>query len=217
MARVPEFGRVKTRLAHDIGAAGAFALYSAFLRDIGRRFSEARANLVWAYTPDDGDAAAFFGDRAALVPQGEGTLDLRMARVFDRLLRPTGRFDRVVMIGADVPHVPDDWVGAALDGADDSDLVLGPAEDGGYYLVGMSARHDVFRGIPMGTPHVFAATRARAAALRLSVKEVPPLFDLDRGADVRRLPAFVAMHPDVQLTETLACLRRGEESSWRSC
>lgn len=217
MARAPECGRVKTRLARDLGASAAFALYSAFLRDIAGRFSESGPNLVWAYTPDDADAATCFGRGVSLVPQGEGALDARMARVFERLLPPDGGFDRVVMIGADVPHVPGAWVRAAFAGLDESDLVLGPAEDGGYYLVGMRERHDVFRGIPMGTPDVFAATRARARSLHLSVQELAPLFDLDRAADVRRLPAFVAMHPEVQLTETLACLRRGEESSWKSC
>lgn len=219
MARYPEVGRVKTRLAARLGAPAACALYRAFVDDLRARFAAAEFELVWAFTPDDADFAAVVGAGATLLAQGEGTLGARMERVFARLLTPGrgARFARVVMIGADVPHVPAAYLERAFAGLDEADLVLGPADDGGYYLVGLRAAHDVFSGVPMGTEHVYAATRARAAALGLAVMELPVLFDIDREEDLRRLPEHLREHPEVRLLHTMAVLRRGEESGWKSC
>lgn len=212
MARHPEPGRVKTRLAEHIGAGAACALYRAFLDDLRARFADADCDLIWAFTPDDAPFSAVVGADAHLVPQGDGTLDVRMARVFARLLAAHAH---VVMIGADVPHVPAAWLADAFAGLRDADIVLGPAEDGGYYLVGMSAAYDLFTGVPMGTDRVYAATRARARALQLEVAEVPMLFDVDREEDVLRLPEFALAHPEVRLDRTMAVLRRGEEEGWK--
>ena len=236
MARHPDPGCVKTRLAATLGSARTDSLYRAWLADLAERFTAGPLRLVWFFSPDERDFGAVVGRGCPCVAQGEGDLGDRMARAFERLLvepprgAPSpctlsheivgegdpgleGGFTRVVMIGADVPHVPDEWLDAAVQGLNEYDVVLGPADDGGYYLVAMRTAHDLFRGIPMGTEHVLAATEARIAALGLRHWRLPPLFDIDREADLPRLARFLIDHPDVRLPRTQAWLTQAKEEA----
>ncbi len=186
MARHPTPGRVKTRLARGIGADAACSLHRAFLADIGARFgSHSELELVWAYEPAGADFATVVGARSPCFAQEGGELGERMHNAFRHLL--AHRYSRVVMIGADVPHLADDVVDEALRRLDDVDVVLGPSDDGGYYLVAMRAAHDIFQTVPMGTDQVLAATLARIEALNLAVHLLPPTFDIDDIDDLRRL------------------------------
>jgi hypothetical protein len=99
--------------------------------------------------------------------------------------------ERVLMIGADVPHVKDEWLDEAEDALRTCDLVLGPTDDGGYYLVAMHEPHDVFTGVAMGTSRVLAETLRRAAAGGLRVHLLPRFFDIDELGDVLRLRALL--------------------------
>jgi len=94
--------------------------------------------------------------------------------------------ERVAIVGADTPHVPGAVYSAALELLDRVDVVLGPATDGGYYLVAAkAARPELFLGVPMGTDAVLEVTLRRAAACRLRVGLLPPLRDLDRIEDLQ--------------------------------
>jgi len=111
------------------------------------------------------------------------------------------------MIGADVPHVRDEWLDEAETALGEVDLVLGPTEDGGYYLVGMRAPHDVFSGIPMSTHRVLAETLGKAAAASLRVHLLPHCFDVDEESNLRQLWALVGRGGcGVQLPHTEAVL-----------
>jgi len=191
MARYPTPGRVKTRLARSLGDEAACRLYTAFLADIGARFgARPDIDLVWAFEPSAADFAAVVGPHSRCVAQVGSDLGERMCNAFRQLL--SHGYRRVVMIGADVPHVGDDVIAGALHRIERADVALGPSEDGGYYLIAMKRPHDVFATIPMGTPRVFEETLARARALHLAIELLPTLFDVDEVEDLRRLRDVVA-------------------------
>ena len=190
MARYPAIGEVKTRLARAIGAERACALYRAFLGDLQARFGEQRRALVWAFHPPESDFAAVVAAGARCLPQRGGTLGERMHNGF-RYLCGDG-FGRVLMIGADVPHVRDEWLDEAEEHLERADVVLGPTADGGYYLIAMRAPHDVFTGIETSTPHVLTDTRRKAAESGLRVHLLPTSFDVDDEPDLLRLRALLA-------------------------
>jgi len=204
MARYPTVGAVKTRLARTIGAAAACALYRAFLADLDARFGGGPRPLVWAYDPPDAGFAALVRPGAVCVPQEGPDLGARMRNVVLRFCADGTR--RVLIIGADVPHLRDVWVDDADQALGEADLVLGPSTDGGYYLIGMRQPHDVFTGVAMGTPDVLAATLARAGALGLRVHRLPETFDVDEAADVDRLRRELAGSPDLELPATVIVL-----------
>lgn len=190
MARYPEPGKVKTRLASVIGAVRACELYRAFLRDLDARFATGRRELVWAYTPATADFAPIVRPGSRCVAQSGANLAERMLRCFAEL-GATG-FEPIIMIGADVPHVREEWFDEAEAALAKCDVVLGPSEDGGYYLVAMRQPHDIFTGVEMGAPRVFQQTMERIAALRLRVELLPRSFDIDEAEDLQRLRAEIA-------------------------
>jgi rSAM/selenodomain-associated transferase 1 len=123
----------------------------------------------------------------SLYPQGEGDLGARMQRAFESALT---RARRAILVGSDIPalstqHLRD--AERALVGGDD--VVIGPAEDGGYVLIGLSrCDPELFRGIPWGGSEALAETRRRIAALGWRLIELPALWDVDRPEDLERLP-----------------------------
>ncbi len=185
MARCPRIGEGKTRLARAIGAIPAYRLYRAFLRDIDLRFARGRRRLIWVFHPPDADFAALTGFASRCLPQRGDDLGARMRQCFQTL--HNDGFERVIMIGADVPHVRDEWLDEAEAALEKADLVLGPTDDGGYYLVAMGRVHDVFSGIPMSTSRVLAETVRKAAAASLRVHLLPRSFDVDEANDLRQL------------------------------
>ena len=189
MARYPQIGAGKTRLARDIGAERAARLYRAFLQDIEARFAGARRTLVWAFHPPDSDFGALLCAGSICVPQRGVHLAERMWNTF-RTLCADG-FDRVIMIGADVPHVCAEWLDEAENQLNVADVVLGPTDDGGYYLVAMRAAHDIFSGIAMSTDRVLAETLRTAAAGGLRVHLLPCSFDIDEGRNLVQLRAML--------------------------
>ncbi|MBI1816301.1 MAG: TIGR04282 family arsenosugar biosynthesis glycosyltransferase [Deltaproteobacteria bacterium] len=191
MARYPEVGTVKTRLAGAIGAERACALYRAFLRDLDARFApQPGRELVWLFHPPERDFAAIVSAGSRCVAQTGRDLGERMHAGFVRLLGEG--FAKVLMIGADVPHIRDEWLDDAERALDHADVVLGPTADGGYYLIAMREPHDVFSGIAMSTSEVLAQTQAKAAAAGLRVHLLPPSFDIDEEADVVQLRELLA-------------------------
>lgn len=214
MAKYPVPGTVKTRLAATIGAAQAADLYRAFLRDLAVRFTRAAQRdgyrLVWAQAPGPGDLREVVGGSARLLPQRGDDFAERLYHVAADL--GAAGFQRVVVISSDSPHLPGAWVRAAFSALDRSPAVLGPADDGGYYLVGVRPAPtppDLFRGIRMSTAQVFAETLARAAALAIRVELLPATFDVDEAADLQRLARALAQgSPAAASPHTRAALRR---------
>ncbi|MGH7701046.1 MAG: TIGR04282 family arsenosugar biosynthesis glycosyltransferase [Gemmatimonadales bacterium] len=188
--KAPLAGRVKIRLAAAIGPEAAAALY----RRLGTRVvrsvtSDAYRTAVW-YAPRRHGALVREWLRAVGVsgfhPQSGGSLGDRLRAAFATHLAEGAL--RVVLIGSDCPGVDRRVIGEAFAGLDDHDVVLGPARDGGYYLIGMKALHEpLFRGILWSSAGVLGETRAIARRLDLSCGLLRRLRDVDTVADARAL------------------------------
>lgn len=206
VAKVPEPGMVKTRLAAVIGPQRAASLYRAFLGDLAERFGAAQRagdyDLRWACAP--GRQAPLAAPEALRGAVGSaGAVFAQRGNDFAERLyqiacdcRAAG-YRRLVISSSDSPHLPADTVAQAFAALGRSDVALGPAEDGGYYLIGLwldrqsitpsDAPPDLFRGIRMSTATVCAETLARARALGLSTTLLAPTFDIDEAPDLARL------------------------------
>ena len=212
MARYPEPGKTKTRLARSIGDDEAICLYRAFLTDLAQRFAGQAWDLHWAYTPAEVDYDAFVTTLApSLVqhmccfPQEGAELGARLHHVFKWSC--AHQFQRTVVIGSDSPHLTLDIIAHACAALDDADVVLGPADDGGYYLIAMRNPHDVFSGIPMSTNAVMQMTIALAQRQGLKVHLLEPLFDVDELPDLLRLAQL--LRADASLAPaTATCLAK---------
>ena len=197
MARSPRGGRPpKTRLEPVIpGVADRRRVYEAFLHDtVAGARAVPDASLRIAYTPDGG-AEGFDTidiETAELLGQRGDDLGDRERSVFADLF--TSGFTRVVMVGSDLPTLPVAHITAAVEQLDESSVVLGPAEDGGYYLIALSRSKaapsrvpDVFSGVRWSTPSTLDDTKAAAARAGLAVKLVPPWHDVDDPDGLDRL------------------------------
>lgn len=179
--KAPVPGQVKTRmvppLSHDEAAAVAWACLDSSLR----RFVPAVPVPFTLFL--DGEADAPLRALAAelsvpIVAQAAGDLGARLEAAF-RNLRAAGA-TRTLAIGSDSPTLDPVWIGEAVSALDENDVVIGPAEDGGYYLIGVRGdAAGIFREIPWSTREVALMTRERAGALGLSVHSLPSWYDVD--------------------------------------
>ena len=189
--KAPVANRVKTRLARHIGAQGAAELYRKFVRDTLEWLAAFRGpGKVLFYTPKA--ARASCEDllprtaRFRWIPQARGALGNRLAQAFDVLLADGVR--RAVVVGTDCPLLGADVLHEALRCLDSSDIVLGPAADGGYYLVGLRRPQPrIFQEIPWSSPRVLERTLERARQLSLKSALLGTLSDVDTIRDVQRL------------------------------
>lgn len=178
--KYPEPGRVKTRLAAEIGPVEATGLYRKWIGTVLRNVQPVRpAVRVVGYFA--GAAANRFAEWEPYVDawqeQPKGDLGTRLSDGFEwshRDSRP------VIAIGTDCPDLTASHVRSALEMLREYDMALGPATDGGYYLVG-SARHvpGLFDGVRWSSPQTLADQRRRCDRLGLSVGLLPPLADID--------------------------------------
>lgn len=185
LARAPELGRVKTRLARELGEAAALAAH----RELGAWAFAAASGLadceiVVSYTPPDREALvrAWLGGARGYEPQVDGDLGGRMlAAITNRCAVGAGK---VLMIGTDCPELGADLLETAFGKLDRADAVLGPAADGGYYLVGMTRPiPELFQGVPWSTPATLSVTLEHAAAARVRVALLEQRRDVDTAAD----------------------------------
>jgi uncharacterized protein len=191
LAKHPVAGRVKTRLAAAVGDEAACALYRAFVLDLAARLRRTRLPVWWAFTPASAPFARLVGSRRCF-PQRPGDLGRRIAHAV-RTVEGRGA-GAVLALGADAPHVSIRELARAARALERGvDVVLGPAADGGYYLVGTRApvRSALFAGIPWSTARVLATTRRRCRALGLTSVEVASDFDVDGPRDLARLRRLV--------------------------
>ncbi len=191
MVKEPIPGRVKTRLCPPLTWKQAADLYRCFLLDKMAQVRRLTGGAPYlAFTPPE--AQAFFhdlaGDTFSLIPQEGRDLGERLGRLSTQLL--TAGHPGVVIIDSDTPNLPDRYLAEAVErlACGRSDAIFGPAEDGGYYLVGL--RHPMpalFQGITWSTPLVLEQTLKQAAIARLEVHLLPSWFDVDTSGDLERL------------------------------
>jgi len=194
MAKAPKAGQVKTRLSPPLDSQQAAALNIAFLRDTIACLKEveaaAEAKAVVSYTPigEEANFAGVVSDDVPLIPQrGEGFGERLQCTTADLF---AAGFRAVCLIDSDSPTVP---VGAYVEAvgrllANEDCTVLGPSDDGGYYLIGVNASHPrLFEGIDWSTAMVAEQTRQRALEIDLPVHSLPTWFDVDDGQTLARL------------------------------
>ena len=182
-ARWPEPGQAKTRLIPRFGPEGAAAIYRKLLQHTVAVARASGMDLELRVT--GADAAAFrglLGGDLAIAAQGEGDLSDRLSRV-----PPPA-----IVIGSDCPGLVPEVIWAACDALAAGPIVIGPASDGGYYLLGYNedARF-AFAGMAWGTNGVFAETMRRFAARGLTPAVLPELADIDEPDDLAGWPEFL--------------------------
>jgi hypothetical protein len=192
MTKAPVSGQVKTRLTPPLTPAEAAALNRSFLQDTAAllgRVGPGSAGIV-CFTP--AGAADLYSSLLppafGLLPQRGETLEDRIRSAFDDLF--LSGFDSVCLIGSDSPTIPlTTYVEVVELLRSPQDLVVvGPADDGGYYLIGLKKPHpELFYAIDWSTDRVLDQTIARAADLRLQVHMLPPHYDVDDSASLARL------------------------------
>ena len=198
-AKPPLAGRVKTRLAESLGREGAARLYACFLRDAAgtaRALGDARPGVAlvceWALEEaeslDDFPLADWLPDAFLHRAQTGADLGARMAAALGRCLA-AGR--NAVLIGTDFPDLPHEVLIDAFEKlacGNEPKITLGPAADGGYYLIGMNRfLPEIFTGIPWSTSEVFPHTMEKAAALGVGTALLPEWRDVDEADDLEAL------------------------------
>lgn len=189
-ARAPEPGEVKTRLIPRLGAGPAAVLAARLtLRTLDRVTASSVGPVTLCCSPDTAHPFFSLCERrhgVRLAPQGAGDLGDRMHRALEAALAD---HDAALLVGTDIPGVVEnDLSRAAAALAAGNDAVIGPAEDGGYWLVG-ARRPDpaLFQGIDWSTERVLRQTRERLAGLGWRTAEIGMRWDVDRPEDVDRL------------------------------
>lgn len=184
LVKVPVAGRVKTRLARDIGTGRATAIYRHTLGAVlGRIARSPHWRTVLSIAPDSQLGTRALPRGPARLAQGAGDIGARMTRPFHRL--PPGP---VVLIGVDLPDVHPEPIRHAFRLLGRHDVVLGPAADGGFWLVGFRRRPRIRAGfgpVRWSSPHTLADTLAGLAGM--SIGFTATLSDLDDEADLARL------------------------------
>ncbi len=197
--KTPVAGAVKTRLAREIGIAQAtrFARHAVSAL-LGRVGADPRWQTILAVAPDGGVASRCWPRRLSRMPQGRGDLGARMQRIFDVL--PPGP---VLIVGTDVPGITRRHIAQAFRLLGGHDAVLGPAADGGYWLVGLRRRPhtlQIFADVRWSSPHALADTLSNlegcsvAFAARLSDVDDAHAFAASAARFGRRvLPSAVPL------------------------
>jgi rSAM/selenodomain-associated transferase 1 len=203
-AKTPKPGKVKTRLLAAVSAEVAAALHEACIADTLRFARKMRGCDVFLFAAG---GTSYFrrlvkkrrsGGRVRVLPQRGAELGARMENAFRKCFAMGYR--EVVVIGTDTPWMRAERVRQAFAALRTSDVVIGPAEDGGYYLLAMREMvPGIFRGIPWSTERVLGLTLKKIVALKLRKRLLRRDFDLDRPGDLARAARMLKRRPAVAL------------------
>ncbi|HWS54914.1 MAG TPA: TIGR04282 family arsenosugar biosynthesis glycosyltransferase [Pyrinomonadaceae bacterium] len=196
MVKAPRAGAVKTRLVPPLSGAQAAALAACFARDVVSNLRRVAPDVVVAYAPREGREAL----ERLLPPDGLTWLEQRGEDLGERLAAATAEafargFGPVVVFGADSPTLPAAFAERAFASlaARESDVAVGPTEDGGYYLVGLSRpAAGLFQNVAWSTPRALRQTLANAARMNLRASVLPAWYDVDNFDDLLRLRAEIS-------------------------
>jgi uncharacterized protein len=203
VAKQPAPGQTKTRLTPPLTPEQAAELYKAFLCDtlnLIRRVPE--VNPFIAYLPTE--AKGYFRSLAPdfnLIPQLGPDLGARLDFALTHCLM--NGHQQAVIMDSDSPTLPADYLVQAFTALETADVVLGPCEDGGYYLIGLKRPTPrLLREVKMSTPNVVRDTLALAAAENLRLAQLPPWYDVDTLAELERLRAELNVLPPKRAAHT---------------
>jgi len=190
MLRYPSPGKVKTRLALDLGGERSALLYACFVSRLLATCRRLDRDILTCCHPDHKleDYQAWLGKSYRYMVQDKGDLGRKMEDAFHQAFG-LGYF-RVVLTGSDLPHLPLDYLLQAFDRLKGVQCVLGPARDGGYFLVGMnknSFRAEIFRNIPWSTAGVLDLTLDVLKKFNMKTFILPEFYDIDTLNDLKEL------------------------------
>lgn len=186
-AKFPVPGYAKTRLIPAVGAQGAAKVHRHLTERTVATLLASGAPVEVRYAgASEQDFRDWLGEAVALARQVEGGLSERLI--------DAGRTAPHIFLGADTPELTTEIINDAITALASHDVVIGPAEDGGYYLIGMAtAQPALLTDMPWSTPAVFADTIRRSEVLGLSVAILPMLSDCDTPSDLARWPDLAAL------------------------
>lgn len=189
--RYPEAGKTKTRLIPVLGKEGAAKLHQQLTEGTisqAKQLKNTRQLFVEVYFTGGSQELmeAWLGNDIFYQNQVTGDLGIKMAAAFEMSFN--SGVEKVVLIGTDCPGLNADLMAKAFNELDGQDLVLGPALDGGYYLIGLRRFiPEIFMGINWGTAEVLGQSVAIARNLNLAIAYLSPLADIDRPEDLSLL------------------------------
>lgn len=217
-AKQPVPGRVKTRLAADWGNERAAALYECFVRDLRERFAVAGEHRVIGFAPNSDEAREWFTDPNWQVwPQPDTDLGGRISAFFKTWC--TAEDDRTILIGSDSPSIPAEHLDEAWLLLENHDCVVGPAADGGYWLIGLRGpsgnRTGIFKDIDWSSASVLGQTVQRISEMNLTLGLLPVWYDVDSIDSVStlrgHLDGFRIAGVEMSLPRTAAFLDQQED------
>jgi len=208
--KAPRRGRVKSRLAASLGKDSALEAYRSFVLDMVDSLDRAGHRTTICVAPPEGlaEVAAWLGTWRSYEAQVGRDLGARMEHAFSSAFRSCSM--RAVLIGSDVPDLPAKILTEAIDELDHHDAVLGPAADGGYYLIGFrqeTFRPEIFQGIRWSTPAVFEETMEILGRMEARVHILPQWQDVDTIDDLRALYERTR-ETEFERSRTMALLRK---------
>jgi uncharacterized protein len=188
--RAPIRGRVKSRLAADVGEEAAFNLYQCFILDTIDVVEKSGYPFFIHYDPPEHEQllVEWLGSRNQYTAQNGDNLGSRMRHAFSKVF--TDGFKRAILIGSDLPDIPPHIIREAGQALNNCDAVLGPTADGGYYLIGFNAgkfTSHAFEKIQWGANTVYQETMHILEQQRIRVHVLPEWRDVDNAADLRSL------------------------------
>jgi len=187
--RFPHPGKVKTRLAISIGNDNAARLYRLCTENVFKETEKLSDNvkryIFYADKDDEDNVMKWAGPVFQFRPQVEGDLGTRIEAAFNYVFRQGAR--KAVIVASDVPDLSAEIIENAISALTDDDIVIGPTNDGGYYLLGMNRRHsELLRGITWSTAEVYDETLSIIEYLGLKVHCLRALDDIDKEDDLHR-------------------------------
>jgi len=208
MAKQPEEGKTKTRLCPPLLPKEAAVVYQALLEDtISLVSSLSHFDLVLAITPPE--SRSFFesitpGGTRLIAVEGEN-LGVCLSKTLQALFE--AGYSQAAVINSDGPSLPPGFILRGFELLNDSDLVLGPGQDGGYYMIGMKQLYpELFSDISWSTSRVFFQTLAVCNKLKLRTAVLPAWYDIDTAQDLERLKEEIKTMPESRLHFTRAVL-----------
>ncbi len=196
MAKAPKPGVVKTRLAQSLPLEAVVELYRCLLDDtmaLAQSLGDVDVAIMCPAADVD-DLSRAVGDSIPIVAQSGDGLAAGLTSVFAHFTAAGRR--RVVAFNSDSPHLPASVLKSAFRALAQSDVVVGPTHDGGYYLVGATASHPgLFSGDGLGTTNAYDALLGRVRELGLSVSLTDPFYDIDVAGDLSRLAGELQRAP----------------------
>ncbi len=209
--KYPEKGKVKTRLARELGDDFVYNLYRCFIDDI----LESTKNLPYetiisCYSCSTREITHFLGEDFRYEDQNGADLGERMYNAirdaFDK------GFDQIVLFGSDIPDISVEILSDAFKGLEKNDIVIGPSADGGYYLIGFnrdSLRRELFSDVTWSTSLVLFETLTKIELMRLSCLLLDELYDIDEMDDLK---TYYRHHMDSNTdSRTMVYLKKHEE------